>query len=83
MKATYDHWLVFGTGRRCRVSLWPRVNHADDPTRTTGSCRYIVFESPGELGCLPVPPSLDLDTLDAEDLYCLYNRARRLLPERS
>jgi hypothetical protein len=87
MRLCSERWLVFGSGERCRVSLWPQLPAAGAtaPPAVTHRQRYLVFESPDELGCVPVAPAVKLDQFSPEDLWRLYKRAhwlaRACMPE--
>jgi hypothetical protein len=79
MKVCSERWLVFGSGERCKVSLWPRIAVAEPGAAPVATRhRYLVFESPEELGCVPVAPTVNLDQFSPEDLWRLYKRANRL-----
>jgi len=67
--------MVFDSGQRCRVSIWPVVPAARSPAADP---RFLVFESEEQRLCVRVGSRVEVSQLTAEDLLRLYHRAEPL-----
>jgi hypothetical protein len=67
-----ERWMVFDSGRRCRVSIWPGVPTTGAPADEP---RFLVFDTGKHRRCVRVTARLEISRLSGEDLLRLYRRA--------
>jgi hypothetical protein len=74
-----ERWIVFGSGERCRASVWPAIGGGTASySATEAQPRFVVFESGSERRCIRVDARTDLGALGDADLLGLYRRARSM-----